>query len=64
MMGGAAEQAGSWWPHWKEWLVARSGPTKKAPTKLGAANHPPGDAAPGAYAFEDGKPKRTRKKAN
>lgn len=63
MIGGASETAGSWWPHWKEWLVARSGPTKKSPAKLGSANHAPGDAAPGAYAFEDGKPKRTRKKS-
>lgn len=63
MMGGATEQAGSWWPHWKAWLTERSGATKKAPAKIGSAAYPPGEAAPGAYAFEDGKPKRTRRKA-
>jgi polyhydroxyalkanoate synthase len=60
MMGGASEQPGSWWPHWQTWLKAHAGPLKKAPTKVGSNAHPPGDPAPGAYAFEDGRPKRTR----
>jgi polyhydroxyalkanoate synthase subunit PhaC len=62
MMGGAAEQAGSWWPHWKEWLIARSGETKPAPKKLGSAKYPPGDAAPGRYALAPSKAARRKKK--
>jgi polyhydroxyalkanoate synthase len=61
MMGGATEHQGSWWPHWQAWLVARSGTSKKAPAKVGSKSYPPGDAAPGVYALEDGKPKRARK---
>jgi polyhydroxyalkanoate synthase subunit PhaC len=61
MMGGAAEHAGSWWPLWRDWLLARSGATKKAPAKSGNAKFPAGDPAPGRYAFEDGKAPRRRK---
>ena len=60
MMGGTGENPGSWWPVWKEWLIAHAGPTKKAPSKLGSNEHPPTDDAPGAYCLEDGKPKRAR----
>jgi polyhydroxyalkanoate synthase len=49
MMGGAAEHAGSWWPHWKDWLIAHSGNEKPAPRTLGSRKHPPGDPAPGRY---------------
>lgn len=51
-MAGAEEIAGSWWPFWMEWLKARSGPMKPAPTALGSKKHPPGDAAPGVYVFD------------
>jgi polyhydroxyalkanoate synthase len=61
MMGGATEVAGSWWPHWQQWLIDHSGPSKKAPAKVGSKAHPPGDPAPGLYAFEDGRSKRSRK---
>jgi polyhydroxyalkanoate synthase len=47
---GATPVADSWWGHWREWLVARSGRLKKAPARLGSASHPPGDVAPGTYA--------------
>ncbi len=43
---------GSWWPHWREWIKARSGPTKPAPTSLGSARHPAIADAPGAYVLE------------
>lgn len=59
-MMGASEHQGSWWPHWKEWLVARSGEQKKAPAKLGSKQYPPGEPAPGAYAFETGRVKKSR----
>jgi polyhydroxyalkanoate synthase len=45
---GAAEKPGSWWPHWAEWLHARSGPMipardpAKGPLK-------PIENAPGSY---------------
>jgi polyhydroxyalkanoate synthase len=52
-MAGAEECAGSWWTLWGEWLKARSGPMKAAPKALGGKNHPPGDPAPGRYAFDE-----------
>lgn len=62
MMAGASENAGSWWPLWKEWLVARSGETKPAPKKVGSVKYPPGDAAPGKYALSPSKATRRKKK--
>jgi len=43
---------GSWWPHWREWIGARSGPRVKAAGSLGSERHPPIVAAPGAYVLE------------
>jgi poly[(R)-3-hydroxyalkanoate] polymerase subunit PhaC len=38
----AVKQAGSsWWPHWREWIKARSGETKSAPSELGSKANPP-----------------------
>lgn len=51
IFGGASEQAGSWWPLWKEWLTSRSGALKAAPKALGSKACPPAEAAPGRYAF-------------
>ena len=48
----AAKQAGSWWPHWREWIKARSGGTKSAPGELGNKANPPLEAAPGRYVLE------------
>ena len=48
----AAKQAGSWWPHWREWIKARSGGTKSAPGELGNKVNPPLEAAPGRYVLE------------
>lgn len=48
----AQEFPGSWWPLWAEWLKDRSGNFKPAPAELGNADHPPGDKAPGRYAFD------------
>lgn len=62
MMAGATENAGSWWPLWKEWLIARSGETKPAPKKLGTVKYPPGDPAPGRYALSPSKATRRKKK--
>ncbi len=46
----AQEVAGSWWPHWMEWLKARSGALKPAPTTLGNDQYRPIVPAPGDYA--------------
>jgi polyhydroxyalkanoate synthase len=48
----AKEHAGSWWPHWKDWLIAHSGNEKAAPEALGSNAHSPGDPAPGRYVLE------------
>lgn len=40
---------GSWWTHWSEWIAARSGTLRSAPSTLGSAAHPPLEAAPGTY---------------
>lgn len=49
----SAEQVeGSWWPHWGEWITSRSGPKRQAPKKLGSAQYPPIEDAPGSYVHE------------
>jgi polyhydroxyalkanoate synthase subunit PhaC len=44
-----AKQEGSWWPHWRAWMQARSGELVDAPAKLGSRKHKPVGAAPGEY---------------
>lgn len=46
---GAEKVTGSWWPHWLEWLAARSGDEKVAPSHLGADGYAPLEEAPGSY---------------
>jgi polyhydroxyalkanoate synthase len=48
----AARHGGSWWPHWLDWIKARSGETRPAPAALGSAENPPLEAAPGRYVME------------
>jgi polyhydroxyalkanoate synthase len=43
---------GSWWPHWRDWIKARSGELNLAPAELGSAQHSPLSAAPGLYVME------------
>ncbi len=45
----ASPVTGSWWEPWSEWAATRSGDSRPAPTSIGSAAHPPGDAAPGTY---------------
>jgi len=45
----ALRQEGSWWPHWRAWMQARSGDLVDAPAKLGSRKHRPICAAPGEY---------------
>jgi polyhydroxyalkanoate synthase len=48
-ISGAASQAGSWWPHWTDWLVPQSGPQIPARTALGSTAFPAVESAPGRY---------------
>src|SRR5215468_10300042 len=48
----AAKHSGSWWPHWLDWIKARSGAMTPAPTALGSEQNPPLEAAPGRYVME------------
>jgi polyhydroxyalkanoate synthase subunit PhaC len=51
-LAGATRHDGSWWPHWAQWLTARSGELVPAPESLGSPDHPAGDPAPGRYVLE------------
>ena len=51
-IAGAEEHTGSWWPHWAEWLRARSGSLQPSTGSLGCDTHPPLAPAPGTYVFE------------
>jgi polyhydroxyalkanoate synthase subunit PhaC len=48
----SGKHSGSWWPHWLEWISARSGEKKPAPAALGSADYPALDDAPGVYVME------------
>jgi polyhydroxyalkanoate synthase len=48
----SAEQQGTWWSHWADWALARSGGERPAPTKLGSRRHRPIETAPGLYVRE------------
>jgi polyhydroxyalkanoate synthase len=48
----ATKHQGTWWPHWLEWLKARSGELREAPAALGNEAHAPLCAAPGEYVLE------------
>ena len=49
---GAAQQAGSWWPHWANWLREKSGNKQLAPAALGNTRFPVIEPAPGRYVKE------------
>jgi polyhydroxyalkanoate synthase len=49
---GAEQVAGSWWPHWMEWLGERAGEQKRAPRRLGNRTYPLLGDAPGSYVYE------------
>ncbi len=51
-LAGSAQHSGSWWPHWAEWSVGRSGDERPAPKSLGSRRHRPLDPAPGRYVVE------------
>jgi polyhydroxyalkanoate synthase len=41
--------SGTWWEHWADWLLERSGDQVAAPKMLGGGGHPARDQAPGLY---------------
>ena len=45
----ATSVAGSWWPHWDQWLKAQGGKQVAAPEAPGSADYPVIEPAPGAY---------------
>jgi polyhydroxyalkanoate synthase subunit PhaC len=47
----ARQHDGSWWDHWRDWLVERSGAPRPAPAALGNVRHTPQAPAPGSYVF-------------
>lgn len=51
-LDGSTQESGSWWQHWADWVVARSGEERPAPRRLGSRRHRPVEAAPGRYVME------------
>jgi polyhydroxyalkanoate synthase len=45
----ADEHTGTWWTHWADWIIAQSSGARLAPSRLGSAQHPPLEEAPGCY---------------
>ncbi len=48
-LAGAAEQKGSWWLDWIEWLRPYGGKQVAARGRLGSTKYEPGEPAPGRY---------------
>lgn len=49
---GATRHSGSWWEHWKAWMLARSGSQKAAPPSVGNSAYSSLVEAPGTYVYE------------
>jgi polyhydroxyalkanoate synthase len=48
-MEGSAEQPGSWWPTWAEFLARHAGKEVPAPRRYGSVKFKPTETAPGRY---------------
>src|SRR3954452_7651692 len=48
-LAAAGERTGTWWEHWADWMIERSGALKPAPATLGSRQHKAGEPAPGSY---------------
>jgi polyhydroxyalkanoate synthase len=48
----AEATAGSWWPHWSDWIGRHGGGRRAAPRAQGNTRYRPVDAAPGSYVRE------------
>lgn len=51
-LDGSERQQGTWWTHWADWAIARSGGERVAPDRPGSDRHAPIEAAPGRYVRE------------
>jgi polyhydroxyalkanoate synthase subunit PhaC len=51
-LAGAKRMTGSWWDHWRQWLVERSGAPVSAPVNVGNERHTKIVDAPGTYVSE------------
>jgi polyhydroxyalkanoate synthase len=51
-LGEAHAHAGSWWPHWREWLSRHAGGRREAPRRQGSTRYRALGAAPGGYVRE------------
>lgn len=51
-LAGAQAENDSWWSNWRDWLAARSGERRAAPSKPGNRRYPSLAAAPGTYVLE------------
>lgn len=40
---------GSWWPHWRAWIMKQAGPLVAAPSQTGNQRYQPIEPAPGRY---------------
>ena len=49
-LSGAAENPGSWWTDWSDWLGRHGGGRVKPRARLGSVKFKPGERAPGSYA--------------
>jgi polyhydroxyalkanoate synthase subunit PhaC len=49
----SAQHSGSWWEHWVDWNIERSGRLVAAPAALGSDAHPMLVAAPGSYVRDE-----------
>jgi polyhydroxyalkanoate synthase len=60
----AHSHAGSWWPHWTDWLAKHAGPRIQARASLGNAQYPEIEPAPGRYVKEPARPASNAVPAN
>ena len=51
-LASAQTVSGSWWPHYSEWLAARSGPDRKSRATAGRKGYEVLAAAPGTYVHD------------
>jgi polyhydroxyalkanoate synthase subunit PhaC len=48
-LAGAEKQQGTWWQHWADWVIARAGDERAAPSRPGSRRHRAIEPAPGSY---------------
>jgi len=48
-----AKREGSWWPAWRDWLIAHSGGRIRPPVDASEKGYPPLEDAPGTYVLQE-----------